>query len=64
MEKTANREWDLFVNPKTGKIEFNEVCRQCLRACKQGYRATLVACPRFMTDRSLESNPNPAKRSD
>jgi hypothetical protein len=41
------KEWDFFINPKTGKLQFNEVCKTCRHDCRQSYKACLVSCPSY-----------------
>ena len=47
MSKRAKQEWGMFINPKTGRKNYNELCRKCLRECKQSYRAIVITCRRF-----------------
>ena len=47
MSKRAKQEWGMFINPKTGRKNYNELCRKCLRKCKQSYRAIVITCRRF-----------------
>ena len=46
MPKLSKRERKLlafFLDPITGKRRYNDVCRRCIRACKQSWRA-VVEC--------------------
>ena len=46
MPKLSKRERKLlafFLDPLTGKRRYNDVCRRCIRACKQSWRA-VVEC--------------------
>lgn len=47
MSKRNKREWALFINPKTGRKNYNDLCRKCLRQCKQSYRVIVVSCRKF-----------------
>lgn len=47
MSKRNKREWGLFINPKTGRKNYNDLCRKCLRRCKQSYRVIVISCRRF-----------------
>jgi hypothetical protein len=41
-------EWDFFINPKTGKIQYNEKCLSCAHdECKQSYKSRIVFCPHY-----------------
>ena len=50
LSKKAKREWDLFLDPGTGRRSYNELCRRCTRSCKQSFRAIVVACPHWGTN--------------
>jgi hypothetical protein len=47
MSKRNKREWELFINPKTGRKNYNDLCRKCLRQYKQSYRVIAISCQRF-----------------
>ena len=47
MSKRNKREWVLFINPTTGRKNYNDLCRKCLRQCKQSYRVIVVSCRKF-----------------
>ena len=47
MSKRSKREWALFLNPATGRRTYNDLCRKCLRLCKQSYRVVVVECRKF-----------------
>lgn len=52
MPKLSKKErmlWALFLDPKTGKRKYNELCRRCICACKQSWRAVVVVCPRYIS---------------
>ena len=52
MPKLSKKErmlWAFFLDPKTGKRKYNELCRRCIRACKQSWRAVVVVCPRYIS---------------
>ena len=50
MSKKAKLEWDFFLNPNTGRKNYNLLCRRCLRECKQSYRTVILECPRFVSN--------------
>lgn len=47
MSKRDKREWGLFLNPRTGRKNYNVLCRKCLKKCKQSYRVIVVSCDKF-----------------
>ena len=47
MSKQNKREWALFINPTTGRKNYNNLCRKCLRQCKQSYRVIVASCRKF-----------------
>lgn len=47
LSKKAKAEWAFFINPLTGKRQFNLLCQHCICECKQSYRAQIVACPSY-----------------
>lgn len=47
LSKKAKAEWSFFINPKTGKRQFNLLCQHCVCECKQSYRAQILACPYY-----------------
>ena len=52
MPKLSKRDRQLlafFLDPITGKRRYNDLCRRCIRACKQSWRAVLVVCPRYIS---------------
>ena len=52
MPKLSKRERQLlafFLDPITGKRRYNDLCRRCIRACKQSFRAIVVTCPRYIS---------------
>lgn len=52
LSKKARLEWDFFINPSTGRRTYNELCRQCVRNCKQSFRAEVIFCPVYISKRS------------
>lgn len=47
LSKKAKAEWSFFINPLTGKRQFNLLCQHCACQCKQSYRAQILACPNY-----------------
>ena len=58
MSKRNKREWELFINPKTGRKNYNDLCRKCLRQCKQSYRVIVVSCRRFAPNWGRKNAPD------
>ena len=49
-------DWEMYINPRTGRRAYNDLCRRCTHQCRQSYRATILECRRFRSKRS--GNPN------
>lgn len=47
LPKKLKAELSFYINPKTGKRQYNVICLHCIHPCKQSFRATIVACPRY-----------------
>lgn len=47
LSKKVKAEWAFFINPLTGKRQFNLLCQHCTCECKQSYRAQILACPNY-----------------
>ena len=58
LSKKLKQEWALFINPKTGRRTYNDLCRKCRNDCKQSFRAIVVNCPLYCSKRSVKSLPN------
>ena len=52
LSKKAKQEWDFFINPKTGRRTYNDLCR------KQSFKAVIVFCPKYRSKRSIKKAPN------
>lgn len=55
MSKKRKQEWALFLNHRN-RITFNELCRKCQRNCKQSFRAVVIECPNFISNRSINND--------
>lgn len=64
MSKQNKREWALFINPKTGRKNYNDLCRKCLRQCKQSYRVIVVSCRRFAPNWGRKNAPDLSKNKE
>ena len=58
MSKRNKREWGLFINPKTGRKNYNVLCRKCKRRCKQSYRVMVLSCRKFKPNWGQKSTPH------
>ena len=48
-------EWSLFLSEK-GRRKYNEVCRRCVRDCKQSFRVSVVVCPYYQPVQTNKRN--------
>ena len=53
MSKKEKEEWQFFLDDQ-GRKAYNELCRKCIRDCKQSFRAVIIQCPKFRSKRSKE----------
>lgn len=37
LTKKEKQEWELFIDPKTGRRTYNKLCLNCIHDCKQSY---------------------------
>ncbi|MDD7510995.1 MAG: hypothetical protein PUK21_01215 [Peptostreptococcaceae bacterium] len=51
LSKKEKEEWAFFINDN-GRRQYNDICRQCARACMQSYRAGIVFCPMYQSKRA------------
>lgn len=58
LSKKAKQEWDFFINPKTGRRTYNDICRKCGNECKQSFKAVIVSCPKYRSKRIIKKAPN------
>ena len=52
MSKRQKEEWAFFLNEK-GRRAYNELCRRCVRECKQSFRATVIQCLKHRSKRAV-----------
>lgn len=52
MSKRQKEEWAFFLN-ENGCKTYNELCRRCVRDCKQSFRAMVVQCPKYRSKRAV-----------
>ena len=48
MSNKRRLEWSFFLNDRS-RITYNELCRKCQHECKQGFRAVVVDCPKYLS---------------
>ena len=53
--KKWKTEWSFFLG-ENGRRQYNQICRKCVHGCKQSFRASLVACPLYRTNRMKKGN--------
>ena len=46
MKKYTGQEWAVF-RTRSGRVQFNFVCRGCRNRCKQSYLAEILSCRRY-----------------
>ena len=47
LPKKLKEEYAGFINPKTGKRQYNLLCQHCAQDCKQSYRAMVLVCGKY-----------------
>ena len=50
MSKKKKEEWAFFLNDR-GRIAYNALCRRCVHDCKQSFRAMVIVCPHYHSNR-------------
>ena len=55
MSKKRKLEWQLFLNNRN-RVTCNPLCRKCVRACKQSYRAVVMECPKYQSKRAKRNH--------
>ena len=55
MSKKRKLEWAFVLNHRN-RITYNELCRKCVHACKQSFRAEVMACPCYQSKRVRRIN--------
>lgn len=58
LSKKQKQEWAFFLNAKTGRRTYNDLCRKCQNECRQSFRAVIVSCPKYHSKRSVKNAPN------
>jgi hypothetical protein len=47
LSNAYKRRWAFFMNPKTGKVQYNKKCQACTHDCRQSFRAEVVCCKHY-----------------
>jgi len=47
-------EWSFFLDTD-GRRKYADLCRRCVRSCKQSFRAVVIDCPHFFSKRSEQT---------
>ena len=53
MSKKRKQELSMFLNER-GRVEYNILCRRCVRTCKQAHKVMVVECGRYLSKRAKE----------
>jgi hypothetical protein len=56
MSKRDKLEWSYYINPKSRRRQYNALCRDCVRDCKQSYRMTIIECRNYASKRDVDSS--------
>lgn len=57
MAKKRKQELNFFLNDM-GRVNYNVLCRRCVRSCKQSFRTVVVECRRYLSKRAVEVKQN------
>ena len=55
MSKKRKAELAFFLNARN-RVTYNELCKRCVRECKQSFRAVIIQCPNYESKRKGETN--------
>ncbi len=61
LSKKEKAEWDFFIDPRTGRRTYNELCGRCVHDCKQSYKADILSCPRYQSKRGKQGKAKKGK---
>ena len=56
MSKRDKLEWSYYINPKSHRRQYNALCRDCVRECKQSYRSVVIECRNYVSKRDVVSS--------
>ena len=54
-------EWAFFLG-ENGRRQYNHLCKGCVHSCKQSFRAAVVDCPHFQSQRAKKCTAKGGKR--
>lgn len=52
LSKKDKQYWSFFIDPKTHRRKYYELCRRCTKECKQSFRVVSLFCPLYVSKRS------------
>ena len=55
MSKRDKLEWSYYINPKSHRRQYNPLCRDCVRDCKQSYRSVVIECRNYVSKSDVGS---------
>ena len=44
LSKKYKQEWAFFLDHRN-RMKYNDLCKKCIRECKQSFRAIIIDCP-------------------
>ena len=53
MNQHRRLEWSFFLNQRN-RIAYNRLCQRCSHDCKQSFRAVVIVCRRYQSNRTKE----------
>ena len=53
MNQHRRLEWSFFLNSRN-RIAYNRLCQRCSHDCKQSFRAIVIVCRRYQSNRTKE----------
>ena len=62
MSKKRKYELSFYLNDR-GRVTYNELCRKCQHGCKQSFRAVVLDCPHFQSQRVKKGVDKGGKRA-
>ena len=51
--KYQKEEWAFFLD-SNGRKAYNDLCKKCVRECKQSFRVIVIYCPKYHSKRSVK----------
>ena len=60
--KKRHLEWTFFLD-ENGRRQYNKLCKGCVHPCKQSFRAVVLDCPHFQSQRVKKGVDKGGKRA-